>query len=371
MNYNSEEVGYAHEIINLSLKKAKDVLNRRYLKETKLLAFLVLKVTDKTQKGYKIQIDKKEEIGKEEIDLKVLYYICTNLKFLTGVYNDHQKKLKKLFQQYLERKSISAFDSFKESLEKAIVLHIISKELKEKNLIDKNFITQVSSTFSQDAELSGILMALQKLDKKPLSKLELEEIISKIHKITNFILLPIAVYLTFKLAMKSKEYKDKLLLEHFFLLKNLAQNFNTTTEEWENADDTSLKKLFTASILLYFCGYDTTLRIPHSEKLNYLKNVMHLPSVTLEFEKAYDECTTSRLLREIPLHLWMISLINVILILLSLLHEIYSPATLNFYVINFNLPSIPLFSTVSVLLSFYITIRLYRLKDEIIKKMRV
>jgi hypothetical protein len=366
MNYKSEEVGYAHEIINLSLKKAKDALNRVYSKETKLLAFLVLKVTDKIPKGYEIQIDKNEDT-----ELKVLYYICTDLRFLAGVYNDHRKKLKELFQQYLERETTPAFESFKESLEKAIVLHIISKELKEKNLIDKNFITQTLSAFSQDDELSGVLIALQKLDEKPLSELEVDDIIGKIHKTTNSTLLPISTYLTFKLAMKSKEHKNKLLLEHFFLLKNLAQNFNITSE-WENVDDTSLKKLFTTSILLYFCGYDTTLRIPHSEKLNYLKNMMSLPPFILEFERAYQECTTSRLLRGVPLQLWIISLINAISILLSLLHyEIYSPATLNFYVINFNLPRIPLFGIVSVLLSFYITMKLYKLKDQIIKKMRV
>jgi len=359
-----EEIGYPHEIITFSVKKANDVLKGNYLKRTKVMALLFLKIVENFPRKYKMQINKKEDIN-----LRILYAIYRNSKFIENLFNEHQKKLDELFQQYKERKSTSAFDSLKEFIQESLLLHIISTECKDKKLIKTNFIKEASSIFSSDNQLNGLLKGFQTLEKEDISDKDVNEIVTKIHGINNPILLKIATYLTFNLAMKFTEHKNKFLFEHYLILRNVVKNFSGIIEQ-EKLDDIELESLFITSLILYFCGYKKAIRLPHEEKLNYFEHLISIPTIVMEFRKSYDKYMIIDV-KHIKVPLWLISLIDSIFILLSMLHEIYLPVGLDFLIINVNLPfNVPLFATISLLLLIFISQHLYRLRRQIIKELR-
>jgi hypothetical protein len=359
-----EEIGYPHEIITFSVKRANDVLKGNYLKRTKVMALLVLNIVENSTRKYRIQINKKEDIN-----LRVLYAICKNSKFTTNLFNEHQTKLNDLFQQYKERKSSPAFDSLKEFIQESLFLHIISTEWKGKKLIKTDFVKEASSIFSSDNQLNGLLQGFQALDKEDISDKDVNEIVTKIHGIINPILLEIAIYLTFNLAMKFTEHKNRFLFEHYLILRNVVQNFSGIIGH-ERLDDTVLESLFITSVILYFCGYKKAIRLPHEEKLNYFEHLISISTIVPEFRRIYEKYAIFNL-KYIRVPLWLVGLINSIFILLSMLNEIYLSAGLNLPIISVNLPfNIPLFATISLLLLIFISLHLYRLKGQMIRELR-
>lgn len=359
-----KELGYPHELILVATKRARAVLKGRYLKRTKIISLLLLRIIEDFQSKNKTEVDQKDDVN-----LRILNAIAKNSKFTINLYKEHQNQLNELIIQYKERETTPAFDSLKEFVQESIFIHILFSEFKGRKLIENKTIRELFSIFSSDPQLIGSIKSLEVLDKRSINGDEVNDIINKIHSVDETPLLEVSMYLTFNLAAQFDNYKSKFLFEHYNLVRKSTQELGGVVDSIK-LDDIVLEKLFITSIILYLCGYKNALRLPHEEKLNYFEHIISIPTILSEFKKAFDKHAVLDL-KYFKIPLWFVGVIGIVFMCLSVVNEIYLPSQLNLLIISVPLPfNVPIFAIISAGLFIFITYQLYKLKNLLLKELR-
>ena len=364
MVQNREEFGYPHEIISSSLRWATHTMEGSYSKRVKLLASVVLNLIDIT-KPKKIDVDEKDNVNH-----RILYHIPNkNTIKLKSCIGEHVKELERLLSQYEKRKNEPSLNELRRFIEESVLAFIVLKCLTNKELLKKDTISRIEPILSSSS-IGSILDSISLLyERNKIDETTVNETINQFSSISEFPNHLYAIFLTSNLASKYPTYKSKFLFEHYRALRKSVSGFEMYSES-KRLDDTALERLFVTAVILYLCGYQHSLRLPHEEKINYFEHIIARNTITNEFKKAFTEkaCFNVWSLR-IPL--WIAVLIDGLLILIGIFWDLKLPAGLNLPILSVELPfNIPIFPVFAAILTFLIVFKIYRLKEYIIKYLR-
>jgi hypothetical protein len=356
-----KELGYPHELLVLSSKKAKDVLQGQHRNRTKILALLFL-----STQGHKT--DLKITI-KDELYLEALESLARKNKLkIRKIANELNKKIEEYISQFEKTQSTSAFSELEKFLADCFYLHLVSQEIVGISILSERIIKRSASYLKPESELKVFLDSLQLLSRKEVASTEMSKIANTFLSANKSPLIEASLLLSLLLAVRYPASKSELLLAHYTILKTVANDLGKLLEH-EKLDDTALQQLFTTSIVLFLCGYAKSLRLSHEEKINYIKKVMGISFVEHEIEKNFDQASKVGIFG-LPLPLSGIIIAAIILVFLHVFVEIYSPGSISIGIVSFNLPPVPIFLTISVALMVVTFIKIVRFKRDLLRGIR-
>lgn len=281
-----------------------------------------------------------------------------------------REELLRRSSEYESLHSESSYCQFLDLLKEAVFLHIVCKEENGYDLLNSEDLKRFSSLLNDEEKelrtaLSAVLFYINKSAEGIPNTLVFE--------FTTFddkALQEVAIFLSFVLSMNYPENKRDLLLVHYLLVRKTAAKFNNVGTQGNLSDDL-LYDLFKLAIVLHYCGYSLSLRIPKQEKIRYTQNLLQLPSVESSITKAYESVATVKLPRT-PFRFPLWTLLGAIAILL-VLHwfvEVRIPLNLSALGFQYTLPEAPFFLAVAFFLSVFALFRFYKLKENLVKRLR-
>jgi hypothetical protein len=356
-----KELGYPHELLVLSSKKAEDVLRGRYRNRTKILAALFLSV-----QGHKVDLKINVE---NELYLSALLSLAKRTKMKTRkIATELNKRIEEYIHQFEMTQSSSAFSELKNLLVECIYLHLVSKEILGISILSQKSIEHSIGYLEPTSELKFFLTSLQLAEKRETSPAQMHEIISAFISAKESPLIESALLLSFILAIKYSSSKSELLLTHYSILKTIAEVLGRLLEH-QKLDDPALQQLFTTSVVLFLCGYTKSLRLSHEEKINYVEKVIAIPLVEREVERNFEK-TSKIKVSQLELPLWGVVLAIIILIFLHVFAEVYVPGSVSLGVVSFTLPPLPIFLTISFVLLLVVFYKILKFKHDLISRIR-
>jgi len=357
-----EELVYPHELLILSSKRAMEVLEGKYNKRTKILAFLFLFI-----QGRKTNL----RIKTDDPYLKILLTMAKRSRInIRRIAKEVDEKLLYYIHQFEETQSTTAFADFEDYLKDCIYLHVISKEIMGIPILSSLTIKSSMKYVKPKSELRDFLVAIQLLERREeISRsADMNRIISTLSLAKETPLIEASLMLSFLLAVKFPELKSELLLTHYTTLKIIADEFEKLLEH-KKLDDIALQQLFMKSIVLSLCGYSKSLRLSHEEGINYLEEIIKLPFIECRVSEIFDRASKLRI-SQFELPLWCLLIVAIVLVFIHVFAEIHLTGSVNIGIVSFSIPAIPFFLTVSIILSIMILYKLLRLKKELLSKLR-
>ena len=183
-------------------------------------------------------------------------------------------------------------------------------------------------------------------------------------------LLEAAVYLSHNLAMNSPINKRELLIAHYMLVRKTVTNFKDVTGQ-ENIGEETLQGLFKAAIIMAYCGYHKSLRLPEQEKNVYIEENLALPAVEYSFREVYSKVSSVSIPKiNIKIPIWSLVGLNAVLLILHWYHEYYVPLDVSQLGLQVTIPSVPAFLTIAFFVTIYVVFRIYRMENSIVKGLK-
>ncbi|MEM3572813.1 MAG: hypothetical protein QXJ62_01080 [Nitrososphaeria archaeon] len=356
-----EELGYPHELLILSFKKAEDVLKGSYRTRTKIFAALCLSMRSQ-------QVDLKVNV-KNELYLLALLYLSKKSKLkLRKIAKRLNDKIKEYVEQFESTKSTSAFSALKNFVINCIYLHLVSLEILKVPILSAKIIELCMKYLGSEVEIGAVLSSLRLLGEKGANPTEIKKTINSFLYIKESPLIESTLLISFLLALRFPDLKSELLFSHYYTLRKLTDVYEKI-KDYQQLDDSILQKIFATSIVLFLCGYYKSLRLPHEEKLNYIQEIIKQPFIEHEVEKSLDYASKVKILHFEP-PLWFITLCIITLLLLHAFIEVYTPASIGIGIVSFNLPRIPLFLVFSIVLLIVLFYKVLKFKEDVLKRIR-
>ncbi|MBS7646219.1 hypothetical protein KEJ24_00045 [Candidatus Bathyarchaeota archaeon] len=356
-----EELGYPHELLTLSFKKAEDVLKGSYRNRTKIFAALCLSMRSQ-------QVDLEVDVKNEPYLLALLYLHKRSRLRLRKISRGLNDKIKEYVEQFENTKSTSAFSALKNLVVDCTYLHLVSLEILKVPILSAETIELCMKYLGSEVEIGTVLSSLRLLEEKEANRTEIKKIINSFLYIKEPSLVESTLLISFLLALRFPDLKSELLFAHYYTLRKLAEVYEKI-KEYHQLDDPILQKLFATSIVLFLCGYYKSLRLPHEEKLNYIRETIKEPFIEHEVEKSLDYASKVKILHfELPL--WFMTLCIITLLLLHVFIEVYTPASIGIGIISFDLPRIPLFLVFSIVLLIVLFYKALKFKEDTLNRIR-
>jgi hypothetical protein len=275
-----EELGYPHELLTFSSKKAEVIVKGSYRTRTKILAALYISMQDK-------KVDLKVDV-KNEPYLMALLYLSKNSKInVRKIAEKLNNEIEEYCKQFEEAKSTSAFLTLKNFIADCIYLHLISLEMFDVPILSYKSVNLCIKYLDSEVEITSLLTSFKLLEKKETNTEEIKRIISNLLSIKESPLIESALLTSFLLALRFPNSKSEFLFVHYSTLRKLADVYAKIKDD-QQLDDSILQQLFVTSIILFLCGYYKSLRLPHEEKLNYVEKIIKIPVLENEVEKSFD-----------------------------------------------------------------------------------
>jgi len=359
-----EELGYPHEIILSAWNRSLSVIKGNYRIRIRLLANLLNFVFK--EKREKIKIERKED----PVLLILASLTSRSPTSLDDHISEYREKLNELMEDFQNTQSETAYSSFIDFLKEGILLHILCKEVRGSTVFPKKDISKFAEILDyRENNLRAVFSAIQiwgtqKDDVVPHS------IGSECASFKDEALREAVIFLSYVLAVDYPKSKRELLVSHYMLVRQVVNEFKEVVTK-ENLADPVLESLFKVAITLFFCGYLRTLRLPNDEKMHYIDEILHLPSIEYSLKKTFDEVASISLPHiQFKVPLWVLLAIDSILLVLHWYNEVYLPLEISQLGIRFPMVSAPVFLFVAFLISVYMLFRLYKLKGNILKNFR-
>lgn len=356
-----EEIGYPHELIMEAINQSSIVIKNNYRHRIKLLATIINKIIEKKEQ----KIDPKPTSDSIMLLLESLAgngnLIQASKKFRTD--------LVEMLSNYESKQSQIVDDEIINFLRDGIFLQIICFELNKFQLIDNRIIEKIKALCINNSELLAILSALEILNGKIRDFIPYS-VIYEFSKLTDKDFEIQAIYLTYELSIRYPKFKRELLYTHYLLVKKKVVDFRSIFGQ-ENLSDLLLEDIFKNALILYYCGYAQSLRLPKLEKINYGAKVLELPSIESATKEAFDEVASINVSwLNFKVKLWVLAAVELILIIMHWFYEIYLPLEYSPFGLTIKIPAIPAFLVIALIIGFTILVYLFRLEREFTKKLR-
>lgn len=358
-----QDLGYPHELLFLSLKRAAEVLERKYNKRTKILALLLLSIH-----GRKVDVRFKTDDPYLKTLLNLTGRSKVEIRRITG---ELHMRLVHYINQFERTQSTAALSDLKEYIKDCIFLHLIAKEIANVSIMSPELIEKCNKYIEPKNHLKDFLTALQILGQERIvrSPNDINKILSTLSLTEEESpLIETSLMLSFLMAIKFPELKSQLLLIHYKILKAISKQFEKLVEH-KKLDDLALQQLFMRSLALSICGYSKSLRLPHEEEINYLEKMIGLPFIEYRVQEILDEIAIAKF-RQFKLQLWLLPMMTIMFLFVHIFAEYYIPGSLNLGVISLSIPRIPIFLTISILLLVITSFKLRKIKKQLLEKLR-
>lgn len=358
-----EELGYPHELILSASNRIANVIRGRYRTRIKLLANLLGFILNK--KSEKISVENEVDIG-----LLIFKNLSQSPRSLEKHLLKYKEKIETARKDFEETESEPSYVVLTDLLKDGIFFHILCRELNHKVLFSEKDLAKFSSLFiNKDSDLQAVFSAIKiyesgKYDSVP------QNIIAELNSEQDVALQRLAIYLSYSLAVENPKNKRELLISHYMLVKRTITQFREIINK-ENLADKVLENLFSLAIILSLCGYLTALRLPKDEKTRYIDEVIKLPSVEHSIKKSYDEVASISIPHiQIKVPLWMFLVFDVFLMVLHFFVELYLPWEIAQIGFKLEIPDVPVFLVIALVVTVFISFRLYKLRDTLLKNFR-
>ena len=273
-------------------------------------------------------------------------------------------------KDFEETESEPSYIVLKNLLKDGIFIHILCKELNKSALFLENVFTKFSTILdNKDNSLYAVFSAMNVWEKGKYDSVP-QNIISEFNSLKDVPLQRLAIYLSYVLAVENPKNKRELLISHYMLVKRTVTKFKEVVSK-ENLADQVLENLFRLAIILSLCGYLTTLRLPKDEKTSYVDNVIQLPSVEHSIKQSYDEVANISVPKiQIKVPLWLFLVLDAFLLVLHFFVEVYLPWEIAQIGFKLEIPYVPVFLLLALIVTVFMSFRLYKLRDNLLKNFR-
>ncbi|MCW4043049.1 MAG: hypothetical protein NWE90_04910 [Candidatus Bathyarchaeota archaeon] len=359
-----EALAYPHELILDAMNWSVRVYKGQYRIRINLLANLLDFLL--AEKRVKIKVERDADPT-----LLILGSLTSRSPVsLDNHISDYKKKLSELMEDFQSTQSNPAYSSFVDSLKEGVFLHILCKEIKGRTIFSKEDISKYMAILDYtERNLRAILSAIQIWSTRAPDVVPY----SIIYEFTSFsddVLREAATFLSYALSVDYTKSKHELLVSHYMLVRQIANKFGGVINR-DNLADQVLEDLLKAAITLFLCGYLKTLRLPNDEKTHYIDKVLKLPSIEYSLKKNVDEVASISIPHvQFRIPFWVLLAIDSIFLVLHWYIEIFMPLDFSLLGITFPMVNVPVFLFVAGLISAFLVFRLYRLKDNLLKKFR-
>lgn len=360
-----EELGYPHELILSASDRSLNVIKGQYRTRTKLLANLLNFIIKEKKEKIKIET-------KEDPTLLILASLTSRPPAsLDNHISEYRKKLNELMEDFQSTQSETAYSSFIDFLKEGIFLHILCRKIRGSTVFHKEDISKFAGILDyRENNLRAVFSAIKIWDTRKRNNGVPHSIIFEFTSFKDETLRNAVIFLSYVLAVEYPKSKRELLVGHYLLVRQVVTEFKGVVSH-ENLADLVLENLFKVAIILFFCGYLKTLRLPKDEKVHYLDEVLHLPSIEYSLKKTFDKVASISLPHiQLKVPLWTLLAINSVLLVLHWYHEIYLPLEISPLGIKLPMVKVPTFLFLALLISVFMFFRLYRLKGNITKSFR-
>lgn len=359
-----EELGYPHELILSASNRTKSIFTETYRIRIKLFANLLNYVLEKKQE--KIDLDKKDDP-----ELLILQSLVVPLDSLDQHLSSYAGKIEQCMTDFDETQSESSYDLLKSYLKEGVFLHVLCKQIKGKRLFcEKDFVRFSKVLDYKENDLKAIFSAIQVWENIKKYPNVPHSISIAFHSCDDVFLQETMMFLSYVLAVDHPDNKQELLMAHFMLVRKIVEQFKEVVSQEKLADDV-LEGLLRTAVVLSFCGYMKTLRLPNEEKIGYVNEVLRIPSVEHSIGKSYDSVANISLpYVQLKLPYWLLLAFDSIFALLHAVHEIYWPWEISQLGIKLEIPEVPIFLLFSFIISSVLAFRVYNLKNKILKNIR-
>lgn len=359
-----EELGYPHELIIEALNQSTTTINSQYHYRVKLLAALVKRIFENQEVDLPLQ-------NSTDPVLSLLESLVRRSGIKEATENV-RLELGKALTDYSTNPIRPSYDKFMGLLKEAILLHIICKESFKNKLLDSQEIANYLNVLDFDeTESQAILSAIQ-LWISGKNKGIPYSIIFEFTRLTNSEIQNAAIFLTYELAVDNTEFKRELLYTHYLLVKKVVNDFRSIFGQ-QSLSDEVLESLFKTALILFYCGYSNSLRIPKEEGIAYIAEVLNRESIEKSFKEAFNEVGKvgiSQTHLKIKINLWILSAVDLALLVIHWLYEIYAPIEFSPFGLQFTFDKIPVFLLTAIIVTAVLISYLYRLEGKIIKQLR-
>lgn len=358
-----EELGYPHELILSASNRTASVISGGYRTRIKLLANLLSVILNKKSESIKVE-------NKDDPELLIFENLSRSSRSLKKHLSKYKEKIDKAVEDFEGTESEPSYIVLRDLLKDGIFLHILCKELNKSALFLEKDLTKFSSILdNKDNSLQAVFSAIQvwengKYDTVP------QNIISEFNSLKDVPLQRLSIYLSYVLAVENPKNKRELLISHYMLVKRTVTKFREVVSK-ENLADQVLENLFRLAIILSLCGYLTTLRLPKDEKTRYIDKVIQLPSIEHSIKQSYDEVASISVPKmQIKVPLWLFLVLAAFLLVLHFFVEVYLPWEIAQIGFKVEIPDVPVFLLLALIVTVFISFRLYKLRNNLLKNFR-
>lgn len=281
-----------------------------------------------------------------------------------------KKELGDLISDYKLNPIQASYDRILILLKEGILLHLISKQSFNYEIFSVDEISNYANSLSFDnSEPQTVLSALRLTMNKKSTAIPYS-MIFEFARINDREFQNAAIFLAYELSVENNEFKRELLISHYLLVKKVVNDFKGIYGQ-ENLTDQLLENLFKTAIILFYCGYSKSLRLPKEESIAYTENILKLPSIEKEFKEIFDEVGSIKVTRiRLKLRIWVLLVISLGLLIGHWIHEVYPPLETSPFGIQIVVPQIPAFLLTAIILIAIAVFYLHKLERNIINRLR-
>jgi hypothetical protein len=274
-----EELGYPHELITEALNQSTLNPKLQYRYRVRLFAALV-----------------KQVLGHEKVDFTFqdtddpVLLVLESFLGKSSIKESTEKirlELNRVAEDFNDNQIRSSYDKLLRLLKESIFLHIISTESFKKKVLDSQEISNYLNCLDfSETESQAVLSAINlwmngKKEAIPYA------IIFEFTRLSSPEFQNSALYLTYELSVDNTEFRRELLYTHYLLVKKIVNDLRKVVGKQELNDDT-LENLFKTALILFYCGYSNSLRLPKEEGIAYTSEVLKRQSLEKSFKDAFD-----------------------------------------------------------------------------------
>jgi hypothetical protein len=352
-----EELGYPHELILEALNQSTPTLNGQYRYRVKLLAAIVKQLlgNEKTDITYQNSSD----------PVVMLLESFVKKSHVKDAIQNFSGEFGKAIEDYSQNPIDASYEKVLALLKEGLLLHIICKESFKIDLLLPEELANFSSVIDfKENETQAIVSAIRLWTAKKSGSVPYSMIL-EFTRLKDEDFQVAALFLSFELAEDNTEFKRELLYSHYLLVKKVVNDFRSIFGQ-QSLTDQVLENMFKTAIILFYCGYSNSLRLPQQEGIAYTADVLNRESFQKLFRKAFDEAGNLRVTQiHLKVELWELAFLDLILLLLHWFHEVYTPLQATPFGIQITIPEIPAFLVAAIIVTAILVSYLYRLEGSI------
>ena len=357
------QIGDPHDLILKALNQSEIALNGKYSAEVKVFASFL-----------------RDVLGEKQIKNDLTVENPSYFKLILGLRKtfrfNYQKDFSNFKQQtenkaleYEQRHSQATYNEFLEFLKQGIYYHILCQEEKGYTLFSSSQIDRFATLLGNEENETKISLSALKLFIENNNVIP-QSLLAEYTTLKDQNLLESAIFLSYVLSRNYPNFKRELLFIHYLLIQRATAGF-TNVGTQTNISDDLLERLFRIAIILHYCGYSKSLRIPHEEKILYLKDFAQLTPIEQSFKTAYRKASSMNVPKTtLRFPAWALLVVNLFLIPLHWLVEVYLPLDVGQLGFQYTIPNVPLFLTIDFIITIILLLKFMKLEQAIVKILR-